>query len=131
MREGIGLNQAKEVLRILEKTGDWKDYCFDLGGRLIARVITIQHSDGSRLMFQSAMCRRVNDWIFVLTEHHGSFMYHETDIDWVREEMVPMTLYKDVSGHHYGDYEWDEKLEDDEREEVISFEDFMLENSLK
>ena len=51
------------------------------------RVIAIQHEDGSYLEFRSAFFRKLDDeWMVVITEHHGVFVYHFEDVRWIKEK---------------------------------------------
>jgi hypothetical protein len=51
-----------------------------------ARIIAVQHADGSYLEFHSAAYEKLDDdWLAVFTEHHGYFVYHCEDVKWIRE----------------------------------------------
>ena len=123
-RKNITYSQANEVKEILLKSIDEKDYSIEVGnGVRMPRILTIQHVDGSLLKFVSAVFRRVSDFVFVFTEHHGNFLYQETDISSVKEDVVTRTVYEDKAEYHYLEYEWDEFIEDEDREPVVTLEE--------
>ena len=45
------------------------------------RSATLNHTDGSRLYFNSAFLMLMDsEWVACFTEHHGVFIYHITDL---------------------------------------------------
>jgi hypothetical protein len=59
-----------------------------------ARIVAIQHADRSYLEFWSACYKELDkNWIAVFTEHHGCFVYHKEDVEWVREWLTPELCY--------------------------------------
>ena len=45
------------------------------------RAVTLNHEDGTYLHFDAAFLMRIQkEWIACFTEHHGVFVYHETDL---------------------------------------------------
>lgn len=42
--------------------------------------VYISHLDGSIMLFKNAFMLRYNDWIIILTAHHGYSTYHVEDL---------------------------------------------------
>jgi hypothetical protein len=65
-----------------------------------ARIIAVQHADGSYLEFHGAAYEKLDcDWLAVFTEHHGYFVYHWGDVKWVRElSHRDLYIYDDWGG---------------------------------
>ncbi len=87
-------------------------------------LVQIIHEEGTILHYKSAFTREWKDWIFVFTEHHGTHVYHKSDLsDWGTyekkdAEKLKDTGYKDkcelcnkelkVEELHYGHHpDWD------------------------
>jgi hypothetical protein len=43
-------------------------------------LVLIIHEEGSVLTFQNALLKEWKDYIFIFTEHHGTHVYHKTDL---------------------------------------------------
>ena len=43
-------------------------------------MVEIIHEEGTILHYKSAFTREWKDWVFVFTEHHGTHVYHVTDL---------------------------------------------------
>lgn len=72
------LKKAEEIGKTLE--------CPAFSVRKRARIIAVQHMDGSYLEFHSACCKKLDkEWYAVFTEHHGYHVYHYEDIQWIKE----------------------------------------------
>lgn len=83
----------KEALALAEKM-DKKIDIYDFIVRRNARVVAVQHMDGSYLEFHSACFRKLSkDFFAVFTEHHGTKVYHREDVEFVREWLKPKSLY--------------------------------------
>ena len=51
-----------------------------------ARIIAVKHCDGSYLEFHSATFEKLDEeWTAVFTEHHGMFVYHFEDVEYIIE----------------------------------------------
>ena len=61
------------------------------------RSVTLKHEDGSYLHFDSAFLMRVeNEWIACFTEHHGTFVYHITDLTSYEEALSNPPILEDL-----------------------------------
>jgi hypothetical protein len=64
-------------------------------------LVEIIHEEGTILHYKSAFTKEWKDWIFVLTEHHGTHVYHKSDLTswgtYLREEKEKLanTGYRD------------------------------------
>lgn len=90
----IGYNDAKEIA---EKLFESIDSSIDFMENGKSKVILVQHSDRSRFEFHSACFRRIHDnWMAIFTEHHGVLVYHEDDVDYIKEYLEPETHYYNI-----------------------------------
>ena len=86
----IGYKDAKIKAEEIRKVLSSKDFVV----RKRARVIEMQHCDGTYCKFVSACFRKIaEDWMAIYTEHHGMFVYHTEDLKWVRESRRSKGLY--------------------------------------
>ena len=91
MEPPIGYKDAK---KLADGVGKALSYPKDFVVRKRARVIEMQHCDGTYCKFISACFRKVaDDWISIYTEHHGTFVYHTEDLKCVRESRRSKSLY--------------------------------------
>ena len=89
--KSVSYNEAK---KLADEMVSALECPMDFVVRKRARIILVQHGDGSRLEFHSACFRRIyDDWIVIFTEHHGTFVYHVEDVDYVREYLDFKSLY--------------------------------------
>lgn len=65
-----------EAVTVLKECGK-KLTAYDFN---LCSLVAIIHEDGTNLYYKSAFTREWKDWIFVFTEHHGSHVYHKSDI---------------------------------------------------
>jgi len=89
---------SREEARKLTLEIDDKLTIYDFIVKKQCRIISIKHGDGSYLEFHSACFRKLNEeWMAVLTEHHGIYIYHFEDIksivEWSRDRKKYNTLY--------------------------------------
>lgn len=47
--------------------------------------VAIVHHDGTLIRFNYAFYMKEGEWYYVFTEHHGSSLYHEEDLDFIKE----------------------------------------------
>jgi hypothetical protein len=83
MKAITGYKEAVELARkILEsEAGDRKSGIF-------GKTIRFRHCDGSECEFRYASSRKLDKkgkWIAIFTEHHGLFVHHYDDLEWVVE----------------------------------------------
>lgn len=45
------------------------------------QLVMIIHEEGSILTFRSAFTKEWKDWVLVFTEHHGTHVYHKSDLN--------------------------------------------------
>ena len=83
----------KEALAEARKISSELEYPRDFVSRQRCRVVTWLHADGSRFEVNSAAVRKFDDYIAIFTEHHGDFVYHIDDLDWVKEHWRPKHIY--------------------------------------
>lgn len=50
--------------------------------------VYIEHEDGTILDFNYALLRQENDWFYIFTEHHGSFVFHKDDVAYYKAYVV-------------------------------------------
>jgi hypothetical protein len=78
----MNLKQAKKELDKCAKTLDLNAFIVNKH----QRVIAVYHFDDSYLEFHSACFKKLDDkWMAVFTEHHGNFLYHFEDVEWIKE----------------------------------------------
>ena len=86
----IDYKDAKNIAKEINESLDI--YAFVVRKR--ARIIAIQHGDGSYLEFHSSCFRKIGkEFLAVFTEHHGFYVYHMDDIDSVKEWLSPKSLF--------------------------------------
>lgn len=87
----------KEALTVA-KESDKKLSAYDFHPYSLVEII---HEEGTILHYKSAFTREWKDWIFVFTEHHGTHVYHKSDLHgygtYVRQEQEKQkeTGYRD------------------------------------
>ena len=87
----IGYKDAKKLAK---EIGNELVYPDDFVVNKRAKVIEFLHMDGTNCSFTSACFEKIaDDWIAIYTEHHGEFVYHTDDLEWVRESLRPEILY--------------------------------------
>jgi hypothetical protein len=67
----------KEALKVAENI-DKKLLCTNFHPDDMVMII---HQEGTVLNYRSALLRKWKDWIFIFTEHHGTHVYHNTDLE--------------------------------------------------
>jgi transcription elongation factor Elf1 len=70
------MNNYAEACRIA-KEADKKYLAHDFHP---SQIVVLHHGDGAVLNYISAQLREWRGWIFVFTEHHGTHVYHKTDL---------------------------------------------------
>lgn len=59
-----------------------------------SKMVSWLHGDGSYFEIENACVKKIGkDYIAIFTEHHGVFVYHTDDVDWVKESLRPSTFY--------------------------------------
>lgn len=43
-------------------------------------LVLVVHEEGTQLMYRSAFLKEWKDYVFIFTEHHGTLVYHKTDL---------------------------------------------------
>lgn len=65
-------------------------------------LVVILHEEGMQLTYKNAFLKDWKDYIFVFTEHHGTLVYHKTDLIsygyYMRQdvEKLKFTFHKDT-----------------------------------
>ena len=91
MSAELGYKAAKGLA---DKVGKTLSFPKDFVIRKRAKIIEMQHMDGTYCKFTSACFREIaKDWIAIYTEHHGTRLYHKDDLEWVRESKRPTYHY--------------------------------------
>ena len=87
--------EAKKIADEMEASHSAsKPYVSFLYDRDVPRIICFKHCDGSFFRFRSSCYREIDkDWFVIFTEHHGEFVYHKEDVEYVREEIVTSQKY--------------------------------------
>ena len=90
------IKNYKDALKVAKDMYD--DLGFeDMIVRKRARVIAIQHMDGSYFEFHTACYKKLSeDFMAVFTEHHGFRVYHSEDVKYIKEWLRPQHLYYNV-----------------------------------
>ena len=87
MGPSIGYKDAKSLAEVVGKSLSCPE---DFVVRKRARIIEFLHMDGTYCKFASACFKKIaDDWMAIYTEHHGTFVYHTDDLEWVRESRRP------------------------------------------
>ena len=83
----MNLKEAKIMAEKLDKELDLHAFIVDKKAEVKrARIIVVQHHDGSYLELHSACFQKLDEeWMVVFTEHHGVFVYHFEDVRWIKE----------------------------------------------
>lgn len=42
--------------------------------------VSIEHEDGSKFFYESALIERLDDWVIILSEHHRPVVYNVGDL---------------------------------------------------
>lgn len=62
-----------------------------------SRTIWFKHMDGSECKFHGAKFVRMDkEWLCIITEHHGEFLYHHEDLEWVKEMDIKMVYWRNM-----------------------------------
>lgn len=65
--------EAEQVAKEIDK----KLSAYDFNPYSLTEII---HEEGTILHYRSAFAKEWQDWIFVFTEHHGTHVYHKSDL---------------------------------------------------
>ena len=81
----MNYKEAKSKLEQINKKLTIYDFINNKKSKKI-KIVEIRHCDGSYLKFYHACIKKLDkEWTVVCTEHHGNFLYHFEDVEFIRE----------------------------------------------